>query len=243
MRKGLGKGMGMGYKNLVPKDPYVHSMSAKGVRQLNMMGLAEINRLNREASRKAMHKNTKPFMIKSKAQIENMPPFPFPYIGEDYVPEGYKKTNEYFVDSSGFGADDELALSVRQFLDKIEIGKAYAITSAGQFQVYVSEFEPTGEKVKHMYVPNYTNIDIGRAFKEGKTKGKSNSMDIVDRPNETLLVGYGWAVYGARNKKTGKITFFKGWDGYSPTTSKQLSQTGLRGADIVLDKRPEVSDY
>lgn len=30
-RKGLGKGLGMGYKNLVPKDPMVHSLSAKGV--------------------------------------------------------------------------------------------------------------------------------------------------------------------------------------------------------------------
>lgn len=31
-RLGLGRGMGCGYKNLVPKDPFVHSMSAKGVK-------------------------------------------------------------------------------------------------------------------------------------------------------------------------------------------------------------------
>ncbi|MCJ7768018.1 hypothetical protein MUP79_06475 [Candidatus Bathyarchaeota archaeon] len=33
MRKGLGKGMGCGYKNLIGKDPIVHRMAAKGVKQ------------------------------------------------------------------------------------------------------------------------------------------------------------------------------------------------------------------
>ncbi len=31
-RKGLGKGMGMGYKNIVQRDPYIHGLSAKGVK-------------------------------------------------------------------------------------------------------------------------------------------------------------------------------------------------------------------
>jgi hypothetical protein len=33
-RKNLGLGMGKGYKNLIPHDPFVHSMSARGVRTL-----------------------------------------------------------------------------------------------------------------------------------------------------------------------------------------------------------------
>lgn len=32
-RKNLGLGLGKGYKNLIPKDPFVHSMSARGVKQ------------------------------------------------------------------------------------------------------------------------------------------------------------------------------------------------------------------
>lgn len=32
MRRGLGKGLGMGYKNIVPVDPHIHSLSAKGVK-------------------------------------------------------------------------------------------------------------------------------------------------------------------------------------------------------------------
>lgn len=33
MRIGLGRGMGSGYKNILPKDSYVHALSAKGVKQ------------------------------------------------------------------------------------------------------------------------------------------------------------------------------------------------------------------
>jgi hypothetical protein len=42
-RKGLGKGLGRGYKNIVPRDPYVHSLSAKGVKTQDpvLMKLAE----------------------------------------------------------------------------------------------------------------------------------------------------------------------------------------------------------
>jgi hypothetical protein len=33
-RRGLGKGLGCGYKNLVYKDPYIHGLSAKGVKTM-----------------------------------------------------------------------------------------------------------------------------------------------------------------------------------------------------------------
>lgn len=36
-RKGMGKGLGCGYKNLLPKDPFVHGLSAKGVKQKNYL--------------------------------------------------------------------------------------------------------------------------------------------------------------------------------------------------------------
>jgi hypothetical protein len=36
-RKGLGKGMGMGYKNIVQQDPYIHALSAKGVKSYNSL--------------------------------------------------------------------------------------------------------------------------------------------------------------------------------------------------------------
>ena len=35
MRKGYGKGLGQGYKNLMPMDSHIHSLSAKGMKSLN----------------------------------------------------------------------------------------------------------------------------------------------------------------------------------------------------------------
>jgi len=35
-RKGLGKGMGTGYKNLAPMDSHIHSLSAKGVKSISL---------------------------------------------------------------------------------------------------------------------------------------------------------------------------------------------------------------
>ena len=59
----------------------------------------------------------------------------------DGTPDGFIETNEFFVDSNGFGRDDEPALTPEQFLKKVKAGKYYAITGQGQFQVHVSEFE------------------------------------------------------------------------------------------------------
>lgn len=39
MRKGLGKGQGMGYKNIVPKDPHIHSLSARGIKSVDYTGV------------------------------------------------------------------------------------------------------------------------------------------------------------------------------------------------------------
>jgi len=37
IRKGLGKGLGTGYKNLAPMDSHIHSLSAKGVKSQALM--------------------------------------------------------------------------------------------------------------------------------------------------------------------------------------------------------------
>ena len=34
IRKGLGKGLGVGYKNLIPLDSHIHSLSAKGIKEV-----------------------------------------------------------------------------------------------------------------------------------------------------------------------------------------------------------------
>jgi hypothetical protein len=62
-----------------------------------------------------------------------------PNLG-DYVPEGFELVENHFVDSSGFGAEDEPALTIGQFVDKLGTKNGYAITESGQFQLNIGEF-------------------------------------------------------------------------------------------------------
>jgi hypothetical protein len=109
-----------------------------------MMGLAEIIRLNNKACEKAKKAKLLPYVIK-EGDREKFPPFPFPDFG-DYRPKGWELVGEYFVDSSGFGMDDEPALSVNQFLKKLKIGYGYALIEQGEFQVFVGEFVKNGRE-------------------------------------------------------------------------------------------------
>jgi hypothetical protein len=53
MRRGLGKGLGMGYKNLVPKDPYIHGLSARGIKTEYQVTTVALNRKTKEPIGKA----------------------------------------------------------------------------------------------------------------------------------------------------------------------------------------------
>jgi len=113
-----------------------------------MWSLEMIEHLNRKAARKARRQHEEP-TVPTQEEIESYPPFPFPHLGP-YVPPGWERVEgqEWFVDSSGFGRDDEPALSVRQFKDVLRQYAAdnpdhgLAIVECGQFQCYVAAFRP-----------------------------------------------------------------------------------------------------
>lgn len=107
-----------------------------------MMDIATIKRLNAEAAGEADHDRVEPLVV-TERNIREMPPFPFPYIG-DYAPPGWRETNEYFVDASGLGDEAEPALTAGQLIKELKVGRGYAIVSQGQFQVYVAEYEWIG---------------------------------------------------------------------------------------------------
>ena len=69
----------------------------------------------------------------------------------DNIPLGYEKTEDFFVDNSGFGADGESALTFNQFLSKVKIGLYYGIREAGQFQVYIREFKKISKPRAEIY--------------------------------------------------------------------------------------------
>jgi len=90
-----------------------------------------------------------------------------------------------------------------------------------------------------------TASQVGQAFYEGRkltggTRGNIKSLKIGDH---VYLIGYGWAIYGKHDLKTGKITYYSGWRGYSRTTSKHLSQTGIMHKhDIKSSDKPTLED-
>lgn len=105
------------------------------------MSLNQIQTESRLAAARAALDDERPFIVEAE-DLKAMPPFPFPFIGE-YIPEGWRKVESYFVDSSGFGQPGEPALTVEQFLPRLKVGRGYAVTEAGQFQIYIGEYVQT----------------------------------------------------------------------------------------------------
>lgn len=99
-----------------------------------------------EAAQRAAKSGRRPYAPYDEAEVDSYPPFPFPSIG-DYEPPGWEKVEDLFADSSGFGRENEPALTVRGLKEKVkeylrEPGThGFAITEIGQFQVYVGVFK------------------------------------------------------------------------------------------------------
>ena len=72
-----------------------------------------------------------------------------PNLG-DYVPKHWKLVATHFVDSSGFGEEDEAAITFDQFKTRVQNEIAsnkeifgWGLVQQGQFQVYIGQFETT----------------------------------------------------------------------------------------------------
>lgn len=118
-----------------------------------MMSNAQIVQMSRDAAMRAAEESKVPLMVWPEDLVDLSLIRGIPFLG-DYVPRGWKRVGVpegrcvykhdgvscWFVDSSGFGADDEPALSIEQFLGCLEAGFGYAIVEAGQFQVHVAKY-------------------------------------------------------------------------------------------------------
>ena len=63
-RKGLGKGRGKGYKNIIPNyDKKVHKDSGKGIKQPQRVGISKINKTKRNPL--PIYKEKRPLLVKS----------------------------------------------------------------------------------------------------------------------------------------------------------------------------------
>jgi hypothetical protein len=105
---------------------------------LKMVDLATINKMNRESGMKARKSGREPFVLRSDSDRDDLRKIP--NFGT-YRPKGWHLVRTLFVDSSGFGASDEPAMTFGQFSKEAKVGYGYAIVEAGQFQVYIGEFK------------------------------------------------------------------------------------------------------
>lgn len=115
-----------------------------------MMSIESIRALSRKAALEAAANKREPFLLEAedledlRARVEgaretNGPLFPFPFIG-NYRPKGWKLVKRLFVDTSGFGTDNEPALSVSKLAAALESGFGYALVEVAQFQAYLGVF-------------------------------------------------------------------------------------------------------
>lgn len=107
----------------------------------------------RAAARAATSKKV-PFVFYNEGDIESMPPFPFPDLG-DYRPKGWSLLDDpapLFCDSTGCGSPNEPALTIDQLKQRLrelheeDPGYGYAIIGVGQFQLYVGVFKKKKEE-------------------------------------------------------------------------------------------------
>lgn len=109
--------------------------------------------------------------------------------------KGYELVEELFVDSSGFGAPDELALTQDQFYKKLselltEHGELYAtITGQGQFQVYVGLFRRNGKRLTKRVANNTLEVN----YEDGKRAIRLHNTDVITFDgNKITLNSGGW---------------------------------------------------
>jgi hypothetical protein len=127
-------------------ESHRHSLASLGVRTKRtkpdyMYDLETIKSMNRERVKASVGKSPLTYSGITD-DLRHIPNF------GDYRPKGWKLVNTYFVDSSGMGGEDELAMTFAQFARKAREGKGYAIIEEGQFQVHIGEFEKKSDYAK-----------------------------------------------------------------------------------------------
>lgn len=116
-----------------------------------MYSLETIIAMNNRTAEKAERQGKLPRIVRGPDKIDEMPPFPFPSIG-DYEPEGWTPLDIWFVDATGLGEPGEPALTVAGFkrtlkeylVEHEEEDIGFAIIEEGEFQVHVQAFRKEG---------------------------------------------------------------------------------------------------
>jgi hypothetical protein len=114
-----------------------------------MLSLGYIRQLVEERTEEAREEGLKPLSIRQYRDVESFCR-KIPFLGEFVHPawERVEQVEPYFVDSSGWGAKGEPALTFGEFKAVIENWRksgesvGFGIIEEGQFQVYIAVYKP-----------------------------------------------------------------------------------------------------
>lgn len=117
-----------------------------------MMSIESIRYEAVQAAERSRETGTRPECIMSLEDIEQMPPFPFPFVGNRAF-DNHKRVDTYFVDTSSYDPDDASGpdLSINGFRNALrerflkQPEASYAIVESSMFQVVVGVFIPTDD--------------------------------------------------------------------------------------------------
>ena len=147
-------------------------------------------------------------------------------IEGEKTPLGYKVTEVFFVDNSGFGTEGEMAYTAKSFLAKVKSGRYYAITGVGQFQVYITEYEKITGSRKALYK------DLG-ILKSKLVKRNTRLTEYVDGSRTLRLHATDIITW----KPDGKIILNSG--GYDTKTTRARLNEFLPDGISIFRKRGE----
>ena len=112
------------------------------------MSLSVIAALARTQARRAARAKLVPLVVEGEDMPDDrrlgMYLRHIPNVGA-YRPKGWRLVERMFVDKTGTGAEDEPALTFRQFLRTVRAagpGNGYAIIEEGEFQAFIGRFVP-----------------------------------------------------------------------------------------------------
>ncbi|TWT62844.1 hypothetical protein [Rubinisphaera italica] len=119
-----------------------------------MMSLETIIALNNEVAHRASSKRKLPYIPFSPNEAEHIITFPLPNLG-GYVPVGWEKVEDWFVDRTGQGYESEPAITHRSFTQllteyiSMNPDHGYGISEEGPFQVVISAYRYVGISELH----------------------------------------------------------------------------------------------